>query len=1021
MGSGDGVSGTVYALVFDRNGILYAGGPGRAGGIRVNSVARWDGSSWSALGTGMNNVVRALAVDGNGNLYAGGDFTTAGGVPANRVARWDGTSWAALGDGMNDIVQALAVDANGNLYAGGRFERAGGVTVNYVARWDGSSWSALGGGTSRDVYSLAVDGSGDLYAGGMFTSAGGQPANHVARWDGSTWSPLGSGVSGYNVYALAVDREGNLYAGGPFSEAGGKLVQCIARWDGSTWSPLGRGMEGNPDADVYALAVDDRGTLYAGGIFTKAGGERALRIACWNGQRWSALGNGVESDEEIAYVPVYSLATNGSGNIYVGGYFTMAGGKSSRKIAHWYNPPPQGVDDGYTFIEDRFSMVAAPGVLGNDSDPDGEALVAAPVSLPLTGTLYLQADGSFDYNPAPNYFGQVTFTYAVQDSCCSQATATVVLTITNTPDPVVAVDDVMTATEDCPLVVPALGVLVNDLNVDHDPLTATLVAPPGSGVLLLNADGSFAYTPTLNWNGVDSFRYAAFDGDFTDTAAVFLTVTAVNDAPAAQDDAYATAEDNVLVVTGPGVLGNDSDVEGDPLTALLLRPPASGTILLAADGALTYTPDLNWNGVVTLTYLVSDGALTDVAAVTLTVSAVNDAPEGADDTYSTAEDIPLEISSPGVLGNDFDVEEDPLTALLLHPPASGTLSLAADGAFTYTPDPNWNGVDRFAYLVSDGALTDAVAVTLSVGAVNDAPVAADDAYTGTEDTPLVVAAPGLLENDRDIDQDRLAAVLASPPSIGTLHLESDGSFLYTPALNAYGQITFTYLVTDGALTDTAGVTLTLLAVNDAPAAVDDAFSTTEDMTLTVVAPGFLTNDSDVDGDLLTATVVLSTANGVVQVSPRGGFVYAPASNWNGVDRFFYVVSDGEFSATARVVLTVTAENDPPLAGEDCYTTTADTPLVIAAPGLLENDGDPEGDPLSAILEVPPLSGTIVLAADGSFIYTPALGFVGAETFVYRAYDRQLGSSPTLVTVTVLEGQLTEWRIYLPVVLRSYWR
>jgi hypothetical protein len=171
---------------------------------------------------GTNDPIVALAVfdDGRGPaLYAGGDFTTAGGVSCSRIARWDGSTWSALGSGMNSWVNALAVYDDGRgpaLYAGGWFTTAGGAAVNRIARWDGSSWSALGSGlTGLPVSDLGVDalavyddGRGPaLYAGGYFNTAGGRPANNIARWDGSSWSALGSGVAP-TVSDLAVYDDG---------------------------------------------------------------------------------------------------------------------------------------------------------------------------------------------------------------------------------------------------------------------------------------------------------------------------------------------------------------------------------------------------------------------------------------------------------------------------------------------------------------------------------------------------------------------------------------------------------------------------------------------------------------------------------------------------------------------------------------------------------------------------------------------------------------------------------------------
>jgi hypothetical protein len=203
---------------------LYAGGYfTTAGGNPANYIARWNGSSWSAISSGMDDIVVALAASGT-NLYAGGGFATAGGNPASYIAQWNGSSWSALGLGMDGPVYALAVSGT-NLYAGGDFTTAtnsGGaaVTVNFIAQWNGSSWSALVSGMDSMVYALAVSGT-NLYAGGYFTTAGGYPANYIAQWDGNDWSALGSGMD-YYVYALAASG-GILYAGGDFLTAGGKV------------------------------------------------------------------------------------------------------------------------------------------------------------------------------------------------------------------------------------------------------------------------------------------------------------------------------------------------------------------------------------------------------------------------------------------------------------------------------------------------------------------------------------------------------------------------------------------------------------------------------------------------------------------------------------------------------------------------------------------------------------------------------------------------------------------------------
>jgi hypothetical protein len=330
MGGLPGANGQVSAAVTDGSGNLYIGGEfTTAGGIAANHIARWNGSSWSALGSGMSGsypYVLALAVSGN-TLYAGGEFTTAGGNAANYIAQWNGTNWSALGSGVGiyiggfPFVYALAV-SGGTLYAGGNFTTAGGSAANYSAQWNGTNWSALGSGMNYIVSALAVTGS-TLYAGGGFTTAGGSAANDIARWNGTSWSALGSGMNSV-VEALAVSGS-TLYAGGDFMQAGGNAANYIAKWNGTNWSALGSGM----NFYVYALAVSGS-TLYAGGAFTTASGSAANYIAKWNGSSWSALGSGMNNE-------VDALAVSG-GTLYAGGSFTTAGTNVSAYVAMAYLP-----------------------------------------------------------------------------------------------------------------------------------------------------------------------------------------------------------------------------------------------------------------------------------------------------------------------------------------------------------------------------------------------------------------------------------------------------------------------------------------------------------------------------------------------------------------------------------------------------------------------------------------------------------------------------------------------------------
>ncbi len=300
--------------------------------------------------------------------------------------------------------------------------------------------------------------------------------------------------------------------------------------------------------------------------------------------------------------------------------------------------------------------------------------------------------------------------------------------------------------EDETLTISAPGVLFNDSDADADALTAKLISGPQHGTLNLAMDGSLVYTANANYAGTDSFIYVASDGTLdSNPVTVVLNITAVNDAPTAKDDSYSLLEDQPLLVSVPGVLSNDSDADGDVFTANLVAGPQHGTLILAQDGSLVYTPALNYSGADSFVYVANDGLVdSNLATVTLSISALNDAPVSADDSYSVDEDFVLAVDAPGLLTNDSDIDSTTITAALVAGPSNGTLALIANGSFTYTPNHNFNGTDTFTYLANDGFSDSSVAtVFINVTAINDAPTAGNDSYSTKAGKALNITAPGV--------------------------------------------------------------------------------------------------------------------------------------------------------------------------------------------------------------------------------------------------------------------------------------
>ena len=219
------------------NGNLYAcGNFESADGNQALGIAKWNGSAWSDVGGGFmhgafSNVVRGLIVFNN-ELIAGGYVDSAGGNPIHKVAKWNGTSWSAMGTNCPvSTVNCFGIH-NGELYVAGE---GSGAVKTCVAKWTGSSWFPLdteGGNTN--IWSLASY-NGQLYAGGNFSNFNNTGASGVARWNGTSWSSIGAGVSFVNALAVFNNK---LIVGGSFTTAGGVAVNNIASWDGTTWSKL---------------------------------------------------------------------------------------------------------------------------------------------------------------------------------------------------------------------------------------------------------------------------------------------------------------------------------------------------------------------------------------------------------------------------------------------------------------------------------------------------------------------------------------------------------------------------------------------------------------------------------------------------------------------------------------------------------------------------------------------------------------------------------------------------------------
>ncbi|MDQ3688413.1 MAG: Ig-like domain-containing protein [Acidobacteriota bacterium] len=716
------------------------------------------------------------------------------------------------------------------------------------------------------------------------------------------------------------------------------------------------------------------------------------------------------------------------------------------------NTAPVAAPDTYSTDEDNtLTTTVSPtntGVLANDTDADNNPLTAVlvgtgPANAAPTNGFTLNADGSFSYTPKADFHGTDSFTYKANDGKADSNVVTVTITVNPVNDAPVAKDDGYSVNEDATL--NGTTVLVNDTDVENDTLTAVLVSGPSNAAptsgFTLNPNGTFTYKPKADFHGTDSFKYKANDGTVNSgfEATVTITVNSVNDTPAAANDTYSVNEDNTLTTTvspiNNGVLANDTDADGDTLTAVLVSGPtaAQGTLTLNSNGSFSFAPAANSNGTVTFNYKAKDAsnAESNVATATITVNPVNDAPsftKGADQTVledASTQSVAWATSISAGASNEsgqtltFSVSNNN-NALFSAQPA-----IAPNGTLTYTPAANANGTATVTVQLKDNGGTDnggidtsaAQTFTVTITPVNDAPSftkGGNQAVLEDAGAQSVAWATNISAGPADESGQTLAFLVSN--NNNTLFstqpaIAADGTLTYTPVADANGTATVTVQLKDngGAANggaDSSGAqtfTLTVKEVNDAPTANADAKSTAEDTPGSFSAADLLTNDNkgpaNESGQTLTVTEVSATSSAGGTVTLNAGTIsYAPAANFNGTDSFSYKVCDNgttdganDFKcATGTVNVTVTEVNDPPSAANDSQSTTEDTAVNIPANGLTSNDNAGPANESSQTLTITAVGtashGTVVLNGDGSVTYTPAANYYGTDSFTYTITD-----------------------------------
>ena len=673
------------------------------------------------------------------------------------------------------------------------------------------------------------------------------------------------------------------------------------------------------------------------------------------------------------------------------------------------NDAPTANDDSDAVGED--SGTTQIDVLANDTDPDaGDILSISSVGSTNNGGTAVINSNQVDYTPALNFAGTETFTYTVSDGNGGSGTATVTVTVTENPvnDEPIANDDSDTAVEDSATV--QIDVLANDTDPDTgDILSISVVGATDNGGTAVINSSRIDYTPALNFAGTEVFTYTISDGSGgNDSATVTITVSGSNDAPTAYDDIDSVGEDSAT--TQIDVLANDTDPDtGDTLSISSVGATDNGGTAVLNTNQVDYTPALNFAGIETFTYTVSDGnGGSDTATVTITVSGSNDAPTANDDSDTVVEDS--STTQIDVLANDTDPDAgDILTISNVGTTDNGGTAVLNSNQIDYTPAQNFVGSEVFTYTISDGnggSDTATVTVTVTDNLINDEPIANDDSDTVVEDS--ATAQIDVLANDTDPDAgDTLSITNVGATDNGGTAVINSTQIDYTPALNFAGTEVFTYTLSDGnGGSDTATVTITVSGSNDAPTANDDSDTVVEDSSTTQI--DVLANDTDPDaGDILSISSIGGTDNGGTAVINSNQIDYTPALNFAGTEVFTYTVSDGSGSSdTATVTITVTASNDAPTANDDSDSVVEDSATTQI--DVLANDTDPDAGDILTISGIGAAdSGGTVVTNSSLIDYTPAQNFVGTEVFTYTVSDGNGSSDTATVSVTVTDSPIND--------------
>ncbi|WP_031501509.1 tandem-95 repeat protein, partial [Vibrio parahaemolyticus] len=742
-----------------------------------------------------------------------------------------------------------------------------------------------------------------------------------------------------------------------------------------------------PVADIVA----DKATVVEGmptiikvlGNDTFEGDDKVVSLDTNNGPANGTVS--VNPDGSVTYTP--------NDNYYGADSFTYivtSGGVSESTTVSVdvtpVNDAPVAKDD--TAITDEDTPVTID-VLPNDTDIDGDKLSIQSASVPETQGKVEIVDGKLVFTPAENFHGDAEITYTITDGALTdQATVNVTVNAVNDTPVVESSIAAQTLAEDFTPYTIDLNTAFSDVdNVDGE---LTFSVSGNSNIQVAIVNGIATFTPTADWNGSEALTFTATDPSGESVSqTVNFTVAPVADIVA---DSARVVEDTPTIIK---VLGNDTFEGTDKVVSLdTNNGPANGTVSVNPDGSVTYTPNDNYHGTDSFTYIVTSGGVSESTTVSVDVTPVNDAPVAKDDTAITDEDTPVTID---VLPNDTDIDGDKLSIQSATvPEAQGKVEIV-DGKLVFTPAENFNGDAEITYTVTDGELTDEAKVAVTVNPVNDAPTIKVDAVESiTEDavsTDTVLAT--LTVRDTDTPEDQLTVSLENN-SNGYFVLVGNEVKLTQAGVDAVNNdelnlkdLTISASVSDG-VNPTANDSDSLIVnrVNDAPT-VENAIA---DQVLSEDFDAYTIDLNEVFKDTDSSLEFSASGNNSIQISIVNGVATInPTADWNGKETITFTAKDPSGESISQTVNFTVAPVADIVA--DKATVVEDTSTVIKVLGNDTFEGD--GKVVSLDTNNGPANGTVSVNPDGSVTYTPNDNYHGTDSFTYIVTSGGVSESTTV--------------------------